>query len=172
MNIKTFRLYMILPLLFLSLLATSSIGQNSKLITGTVGKEHMVGEKLVVCELGSQACLFLSLDPGLTITVDGKEYKAKDLQVGWYVQAKVETVEKLGQTITDLVVDPTKTIICFTSLTEEDSEVVEKQLLAVKGIYKVKPYLESKQIYIEYNPDSISYPEIEKLIIRSGYKIE
>lgn len=148
------------------------LAQESKLITGTIGKEHMVGDKLVICELGTQACMFLDVDPALKIEVDGKTVKTEDLQVGWYVQAKVETRNNLNQVITGLTVDPRKTIFCFTSLNAQNAKALKKQLQNTKGIGLVKSYLKFRQVYIEYDPRTISYPDIENLIVRAGYKIE
>jgi hypothetical protein len=151
---------------------SSLLAQESKLITGTIGKEHMVGKKLVICELGTQACMFLDIDPDLEIKVEGKKYKPEELQVGWYAQAEVETRENINQVITDLTVDPRKTIICFSNLDDKQSKALEKHLQGTKGIGLVKTYLKSRQVYIEYDPKTISYPDIENLIVRAGYKIE
>ena len=154
------------------LLISSLVAAKNEIITGTVGKEHMVGDKLVICELGTQACMFLDVDPNLQIKIDGKEYKPRDLQVGWYVQATVEYKKDSQGVIKRLMVDPRKTVICFTELNDKQNDNLQKQLKKVKGIQKVEMYLKSKQAYIEYDPQIISYQKIEKIIVDAGYKIE
>jgi len=155
------------------LIAFSSLmAQESKLITGTIGKEHMVGKKLVICELGTQACMFLDIDPNLETMINGKTYKPQELQVGWYLQAEVSKDQKADQLISRLDVDPNKTIVCFTELNEHQNKALEKQLREIKGIKRVKTYLKSRQVYIEYDQKTISYPEIENQITGLGYKIE
>ncbi len=148
------------------------LAQNIKTVFGTVGKENIIGKQLVICELGSQACMFLDVDPNLHISIDGKTYKPQDLQVGWYVKAQVEKRKNGDKVITGLEIDPNKTVICFSELSKAQGVAVEKLLARTKGIKKVTLYLKSKQVYLEYDPSIISYPQIEKVITGNGYKIE
>jgi hypothetical protein len=164
--------FFIINVMLTMFVVTILMGKENKSITGTVGKEHMVGKQLVICELGTQACMFLDIDPDLQIKVDGKTYEPQELQVGWYIQAEVEIKHNLAQVITRLTVDTNKTIICFSSLNEQQTKTLQNILQKTNGIKLVKTYLESKQLYIEYNPKTISYPEIENRIVREGFNIE
>jgi copper chaperone CopZ len=158
--------------ILLIIVVANVMGQTNKLITGTVGKEHMVGKKLVICELGTQACMFVDVDPTLEISINGKKYKPQELQVGWYLLAEVSLGKGEDRVIRRLDVNPNKTIICFTELDEYQSSALENRLQKINGIKQVKTYIKSRQVYIEYDQKTITYPEIENYITDLGYKIE
>lgn len=165
-------LYRVLIIIIGIFTVTILADQKSRLITGTVGKEHLLGKKLVICELGTQSCTLVGFDPDLQVEVNGKMYKPKDFQVGWYVQAEVATDDTQSYVLTSLTVDPGKTIICLSSLNKQQSKSLEEYLLNTEGITVAASYLNFKQVYIEYQPNTISYTQIEDLIVRAGFKIE
>jgi len=158
--------------LIISTVFSVLIAQNDSKITGTVGKEKIIDQKLVICELGSKACMFMQVDPNLIIDVNGKKLKPEELEIGWYLEADIEKNENGERIIKALNVDPDKTVICFSSLNEEEGKEVKQMLLNKNGIKLVNLHLESQQVYIEYDPQVISYSAVEKTITDDGYEIE
>jgi len=146
--------------------------QDVSKIIGTVGKEKFIDDKLVICELGSKACMFIKVDPDLGIDVNGKILKPDELEIGWYLKAEVEEKENGERIIKALKVEPDKTVICFSSLNEKEGKEVKQMLLNENGIKLVELHPESQQVYIEYDPQVISYSAIEKTITDDGHEIE
>jgi len=160
-------------ILILVFLLTSLIyAQNKNTIIGTVGKEHMVGNKLVICELGTQACMFFDLAPQLKIKVNNRYLQPQQLQVGWYVEVDTAKTDNGNYIIRNIKVDPTQTIFCFSELDEKQMKPLQSLLTTIKGIDSVKVFLQSKQVFVKYNPREVNYRQIESNLKQAGYKIE
>jgi hypothetical protein len=166
------RKYFLGVFLIISMAFSVLNAQDVSKITGTVGKEKMIDDKLVICELGSKACMFMQVDPNLVVDVNGKKLKPEELEIGWYLEAEVEENENGERIIKALNVEPDKTVICFSSLNEKEGKEVKQMLLNKNGIKLVNLHLNSQQVYIEYDPQVISYLAIEKTITDDGHEIE
>jgi len=157
----------------LILLFTSTIyAQNEKTIIGTIGKENMMGNKLVICELGTQACMFFDISPQLKVKINNRFLRPQQLMVGWYVEVNTAKPDDGKVIIRNIKVDTTQTIFCFSELSEKQSKQLKSFLTKINGVDSVKIFLESKQAFVKYNPRQLKYQQLEHNLKKAGYKIE
>jgi hypothetical protein len=164
---KTLNYFVVTLLTYLSISVTVNGQENIKVI-GTVGDKNPQSDRMVICELGTQACMPVGIDTNMTTIYKGKETGLKELPFGLYLEVELSN----ENVIRNISVDETKTVICFTKLSNEKEGKLFGLLNKTDGIKKFKTYPESKQVYIEFHPDIISYKDIEDLIKKEGFELE
>ena len=142
--------------------------QETEKIIGTVGGEKLGDDGIVICVLGTQACMPVQIDKNMTVKYNGEETKLTDLPFALYLEAEVNGKNK----ITTIKVDEKKTAICFAEHKKGDEEKLAVMLNGIKGVKKFKLYRNSNQVLIEYNPKQIAYSELEAKIKNAGFILE
>ncbi|MCB2212182.1 hypothetical protein KQI52_08745 [bacterium] len=150
----------------------TGFADESQVLTGTIGKEKLDDQTIVICELGTQACLPVSIDGDLKVQLNGENTSVLDIPIGTFVEVTYSITLEGQRSVSQIEADPTKTIVCFMSLGESEVESVSRLLENQHAISSFEFISSSKQVLIEYEPDSISYFEIEKLITDAGFVIE
>ncbi|MBU3928348.1 MAG: hypothetical protein KKB74_11125 [Bacteroidetes bacterium] len=162
--------YITIAVLFF--LSTNAYAQNTNRVTGTIGKEKPGNDQIVICVLGTQACMPVKIDTNMTVKYQSKDTKFNDLPFGLYLEATIAD-DKSGETIiSDLSVDETKTVICFTELKNNQKNKLNEILSKIIGVKSFKMHPESNQVYIEYNPKTIAYNDLENAIKKQGFELE
>ena len=159
----------LLIVLILGLSVTSISEQKTKKVVGTVGGEKLGDNGLVICVLGTQACMPVQIDNNMTVEYNGKKTKLTDLPFALYLEADIEVD---SNKIKSIKVDERKTVICFVEHRQGDHEKLTKLLNQIDGIEDFKLYRQSNQVLIEYNPKQIAYRVLEEKIKSEGFKIE
>ena len=154
------------------ILTTSVMAQQNVTITGTIGKEKAQGDRIVVCVLGTQACMPVRVDTTQRINVGGSPRKLNELPMGLYVEAKIKKTSKGLSTIEALRVDEYKTVLCFDSLSAGESLRLGKLLLSTVGVKKVEVVDSSRQALIEFDSRKISYQSLESIVSNAGFALE
>ncbi len=144
----------------------------SNKIMGTIGNEKMGKDKIVICVLGTKACMPVRIDTSMTVKYQNKDTKLPDLPFGLYVEADVKDNRAGGKTLNNLRIDETKTVICFTELKKEQETKLSDVLRTTKGVNDFEIHSESGQVYIAYNPQTIAYKDLESVIRNAGFEIE
>jgi len=160
----------IITVIFL-IIFLAGCSQNKEKVTGTIGKEKLGNDKIVICVFGTKACLPVKIDPEQTIKYQGKETKLTELPFGLYLEAEM-IVDKEGKKIKNISIDESKTVICFIGLNNNQEPKLSQLLKDIKGIKNFKIHSESSQVYIEYEPNTISYKDLENKIINEGFELE
>jgi hypothetical protein len=160
----------IITIIFL-IIFLAGCSQNKEKVTGTIGKEKLGNDKIVICVFGTKACLPVNIDPEQTVKYQSKETKLTELPFGLYLEAEM-IVDKDGKKIKNISIDESKTVICFNSLNNNQEPKLSQLLKDIKGIKNFKIHSESSQVYIEYEPNTISYKDLENKIINEGFELE
>ena len=141
--------------------------QETEKVIGTVGGEKLGDDGIVICVLGTQACMPVQIDKNMTVKYNGKETKLTDLPFALYLEAELN-----GNKITTIKVDEKKTVICFAEHKKGDDEKLTVLLNGIKGVKKFKQYRNSNQVLIEYNPKQIAYRALEAKVKNAGFILE
>lgn len=163
----------ILTVHIVGLIATTSImAQQNVTVTGTIGKEKAQGDRIVVCVLGTQACMPVRVDTTQRINVGGSLRRLNELPMGLYVEAKIKrTLEGLS-TIEALMVDDNKTVLCFDSLSAGESVRLRQLLLSTEGVKEVEVVNSSRQALIEFDSRRLPYQSLEIMVNNAGFALE
>lgn len=149
----------------------SSCSQKTDKVTGTIGKEKLSSNEIVICVYGTKACLPVKIKPEQTVKFQGKETKLTDLPFGLYLEAEM-IVDNNGKIIKNIKIDESKTVICFNGLNNNQEAKLNQLLKDIQGIKTFKINSGTSQAYIEYEPNKISYKDLENKIINEGFEIE
>lgn len=165
---KTYKIQIILALVF-GLIAINTNAQETKKVLGTVGGEKLGDDGIVICVLGTQACMPVNIDKTMTVKYQGKDTKLTDLPFALYLEADIDG--KINK-ITNINIDERKTVICFAEYKEGNDEKLTKLLKGINGVGNFQLYPKSNQVYIEYNPKQISYAILENKVKNAGFILE
>ena len=141
--------------------------QETEKVIGTVGGEKLGDDGIVICVLGTQACMPVQIDKTMTVKYNGKDTKLTDLPFALFLEAELN-----GNKITTLKIDESKTVICFAEHKEGDDEKLTGLLNEIKGVEDFTLYHKSNQVLIEYNPKQIAYSELEAKVKNAGFILE
>lgn len=153
------------------ILLLTGCSQKKEKIVGTIGKEKINNSTIVICVYGTKACMPVKIDSNQTIKYQGIETKLAELPFGLYVEINIDSNNNENK-VNNISINETKTVICFNVLSKEQETQLSNVLNDVKGINKYKIHPETKQLYIEYEPQIINYKEIESKLINKGFEIE
>jgi hypothetical protein len=154
--------------LVLAVVSLNVNAQESNKVLGTVGGEKLGDEGIVICVLGTQACMPVQVDKNMTVKYNEKETKLTDLPFALYLEAELDGNNK----ITKIEIDEGKTVICFVDHKEGDDEKLSDLLSGIKGVENFKLYHKSNQVLIEYNPKQIAYSKLETEVKNEGFILE
>ncbi|MGB4674128.1 MAG: hypothetical protein WBH99_09355 [Azovibrio sp.] len=141
--------------------------QETEKVIGTVGGEKLGDDRIVICVLGTQACMPVQIDKNMTVKYNGEETKLTDLPFALYLEAELN-----GNKITTIKIDERKTVICFAEHKAGDDEKLTGLLNGIKGVEDFTLYHKSNQVLIEYNPKQIAYSELEAKVKNAGFILE
>ena len=99
-----------------SLLIANGFAQETHKVKGTTGNEKMGKDKIVICVLGTKACMPVKIDTSMTVKYQNKDTKLTDLPFGLYLEADIIDNKANGKMVKNISVVETKTVICFTEL--------------------------------------------------------
>ncbi len=139
-----------------SLVIAYGCAHGTNKIMGTIGKEKMGKDKIVICVLGTKACMPVNIDTSMTVKYQNKDTKLSDLPYGLYLEAEAKEDKAGGKIIRNIRIDETKTAICFTKLKKEQENKLSDVLRKIKGVNDFEIHSESGQVYIEYTPHIIA----------------
>lgn len=154
------------------LLIANGYAQETQKIKGTIGNEKMSKDKIVICVLGTKACMPVKIDTNMTVKYYDKDTKLTDLPFGLYLEADIIDNKPNGKTLKSISIDETKTVICFTELKKEQENKLRNVLRKTKGVNDFEIHSESGQVYIEYTPQIIAYKDLENRIKEAGFELE
>ncbi|MBU1367982.1 MAG: hypothetical protein KJ754_03790 [Bacteroidetes bacterium] len=161
-------LVLVLSSVFLSV---SVFAQKTSIIKGAIGTDKDE-DMVVVCVLGTAACMPLEIDDSINIKFNGKTVSLKDLPVGAYIEiVMVESDNGIDQ-ISNITSDINKTVFCFNKLDYEAKENLILLLDQTNGVNNYKYFDASSQMYIEYDHELVNYNNIKKTIVNAGYELE
>ena len=152
-----------------SLLIANGYAQEIHKVKGTIGNEKMGKDKIVICVLGTKACMPVNIDTNMTVKYQDKDTKLTDLPFGLYLEADIIGDKPNRKIVKSIGVDETKTVICFTELKKEQENKLSDALRKTKGVNDFKIHSESGQVYIEYTPQIIAYKDLEGAIKKEGF---
>jgi len=155
--------------LIFGLTITSIYGQEVEKVVGTVGGEKLGDDRMVICVLGTQACLPVHIDKSMTVEYNGKETLLTDLPFALYLEAELEVGKNR---INAIQVDESKTVICFAHRNNGHDEKLSLLLDNIHGVENFKLYPESNQVLVEYNPKEIAYRALENKVKNAGFELE
>ena len=155
-----------------SLLIANGFAQETHKVKGTIGNEKMGKDKIVICVLGTKACMPVKIDTSMTVKYQNKDTKLTDLPFGLYLEADITDDKPNGKTVKSVSIDETKTVICFTELKKEQENKLSDLLRKIKGVSDFEIHSESGQVYIEYIPQIIAYKDLENRIKEAGFELE
>ena len=155
-----------------SLLVANGCAQKTNIVKGTIGNEKMGKDKIVICVLGTKACMPVKIDTSMTVKYQNKDTKLSDLPYGLYLEADIIGDKPNGKTVKSISIDETKTVICFTELKKEQENKLSDALRKTKGVNDFEIHSESGQVYIAYNPKTIAYKDLENRIKEAGFELE
>ena len=163
----------IIAIVFISsLLIANGYAQETHKIKGTIGNEKMGKDKIVICVLGTKACMPVKIDTSMTVRYQNKDTKLTDLPFGLYLEADIIDNKANGKMVKNISVVETKTVICFTELKKEQENKLRDVLRKTKGVNDFEIHSESGQVYIEYTPQIITYKDLENRIKEAGFELE
>jgi len=163
----TNKIKIILAFVF-ALAGLNSNAQETKKVLGTVGNEKLGDDRIVICVLGTQACMPVNIDKTMTVEYQGEDTKLTDLPFAIYLEANIDDNNK----ITSISIDEKKTVICFAEHKKGDDEKLTRLLKEINGVENFKLYPKSNQVYIEYNPTELSYASLEGKVKSAGFILE
>ncbi len=158
--------------LILFLLIANSYAQETHKIKGTIGDGKLGKDKIVICMLGTKACMPVNIDTSMTVKYQNKDTKLTELPFGLYVEADIKDNKAGGEIVKNISIVETKTVICFTELKKEQENKLRDVLRKTKGVNDFEIHLESGQVYIEYTPQTIAYKDLESAIKKEGFELE
>lgn len=158
--------------LILFLLIANSYAQETHKIKGTIGDGKLGKDKIVICMLGTKACMPVNIDTSMTVKYQNKDTKLTELPFGLYVEADIKDNKAGGEIVKNISIVETKTVICFTELKKEQENKLSDVLRRTKGINDFEIHLESGQVYIDYTPQTIAYKDLESAIKKAGFELE
>jgi hypothetical protein len=119
--VKNILIFIKVTILVIGFSVTNIYAQDSEKVTGTVGGEKLGDDGIVICVLGTQACMPVKIDKSMTVEYNGKETKITNLPFALYLEADIVAE---SNTIRTIKVDPSKTVICFAERkTNHDKEL-------------------------------------------------
>ncbi len=154
------------------LLIANGYAQETHKVKGTIGNEKMGKDKIVICVLGTKACMPVRIDTSMTVKYQNKDTKLKDLPFGLYLEADIIDNKPNGKTLKSISIDETKTVICFTELKKEQENKLSDVLRKTKGVNNFEIHSASGQVFIEYTPKIIAYKDLENRIKEAGFELE
>ncbi|MAT59432.1 MAG: hypothetical protein CMF23_15785 [Ignavibacteriae bacterium] len=152
------------PLLYSGTIQTQGTGR----VIGTICNEKIIGDKLFICEYGTQVCRMVTFDPRIVVDNLVRTLDPQELKVGWYVEAEIDSTNHLKR----IKINQGKTIICFLSSIEKESNNIKNLLENIRGIKSVEINTKFSQANIEYDQFTISYDEIVETIKDANFEIE
>ncbi len=155
-----------------SLLIANGCAQDTNKVKGTIGNEKMGKDEIVICVLGTKACMPVKIDTTITVKYQNKDTKLTDLPYGLYVEADIIYDKANGKVIKNISINETKTAICFTKLQKEQENKLRYVLRKIKGVNDFEIHTESGQVYIAYNPKAVAYKDLESEIKKEGFELE
>lgn len=158
--------------LLLAVSGTLIHAQKTEKIIGTIGNEKMGKDKIVICVLGTKACMPVKIDTNMTVKYRNRDSRLTDLPFGLYLEADVVNDKPNGKTVKSISIDETKTVICFTELKKEQENKLTNVIRKIEGVSDFEIHSESGQVYIAYNPRMITYKDLESRIKQAGYELE
>lgn len=163
----------ILTLALISTIASyNSFAEKTEKVSGTIGKEKMGSDKIVICVYGTAACMPVNIDTKMTVVYKGKQTKLTDLPFGLYLEADIISDKNNERIIKKLIIDETKTVICFTELDKKQQSKLSKLLKKIKGVKDFKINSDSKQVYVKFEPQIITYQDLENNLKKAGFNLE
>lgn len=160
-------------IVFVSTLVIAHIyAQETEKVIGTMGNEKMGEDKIVICVLGTKACMPVKIDTSMTVKYQNKDRKLTELPFGLYLEAEIVRDSHNEKTVRKISIDETKTVICFSELNKKQELKLSKLLKKIKGVKVFNTNSESSQVYIEYDPLIIVYKGLEEKIKKAGFEIE
>ncbi len=160
-------------IVFISTLVIAHIyAQETEKVIGTMGNEKMGEDQIVICVYGTKACMPVKTDTSMTVKYKDKETKLTELPFGLYLEAEIGRDSHNEKTVRKISIDETKTVICFSELNKKQEAKLSKLLKKIKGVKVFNIHSESSQVYIEYNPSTISYKDLENRIKEAGFELE
>lgn len=154
------------------LLIANGYAQETNKVKGTIGKEKMGNDKIIICVLGTKACMPVKIDTNMTVRYQNKDTKLTELPFGLYLEADIITDQTNGKIVKDISINETKTVICFTELKKEQENKLRDVLRKTKGVNNFEIHLELGQVYIDYAPQTIAYKDLESAIKKEGFELE
>ena len=159
--------------MFAAYFASANIfAQETDKVKGTIGNEKMGKDKIVICVLGTKACMPVKIDTSMTVKYQNEYTKLTDLPFGVYLEADIITNKSNGKIIRDIRINEKKTVICFTQLKKEQENKLSNLLRKIEGVSDYEIRTESEQVYIEYDPQIINYKNLENKIKEAGFELE
>lgn len=146
--------------------------QKSESVKGTIGSRKPDKGVLVICVLGTKACMPVNIDTSMTVKYQNKDTRLTELPFGLYLEADIIKDTTNGKILKDITIDETKTVICFTELKKEQENKLSSVLRNTKGINDFEIHSESGQVYIKYTSQIIAYKELESAIKNAGFELE
>lgn len=154
------------------LLIANGYAQETHKVKGTIGNEKMGKDKIVICVLGTKACMPVNVDTSMTVKYQNKDTKLTDLPFGLYLEADIIDNKPNGKTLKSISIDETKTVICFTELKKEQENKLSDLLRKIKGVSDFEIHTETSQVYIAYDPKIVAYKDLENAIKKEGFELE
>lgn len=162
----------ILVIVFTAYLVSANIyAQETNKVTGTIGDEKFGNDKIVICVYGTAACMPVNIDTAMTVKFQNKDTNLTDLPFGLYLEAEIEINNK-GNSVKNLLIDDNKTVICFTELEEGQDTKLKGLLTNTKGVESFDLNTDSRQVFIEFNSEAITYKDLENKIKKAGFELE
>lgn len=155
-----------------SLVIANLYAQEAEKVIGTMGNEKMGKDKIVICVYGTKACMPVKIDTSMTVKFQGKEIKLTELPFGLYLEADIVSDSINGKIVKNISIDESKTVICFTELNKKQKSKLSKLLGKIKGVKVFNINSKSSQVFIEFEPQRISYKDLEKRIKGAGFELE
>ena len=155
-----------------SLIIAYGCAHGTNKIMGTIGNEKKDKDKIVICVLGTKACMPVKIDTNMTVKYRDQETKLTDLPYGLYVEADIINDKANGKVVKNISINETKTAICFTKLKKEQENKLSDVLRKTKGVTDFEIHSESSQVYIAYDPKTIAYKDLENTIKKEGFELE
>lgn len=158
----------IIAVVFTAYLVSINIySQESNKVKGTMGKD-----KIVICVLDTKACMPVKIDTNMTVKYQNKDTRLTELPFGLYLEADIVDEKTNGKIIRILSIDETKTVICFLELKKEQENKLSEVLRKNKGVTDFEIHTETSQVFIEYDPQTIAYKDLESAIKKEGFQLE
>lgn len=137
-------------------------------VIGTICNEKIIGDKLFICEYGTQICRPTTFESRIDVDNLIRTMDPQELKIGWYVEAEIDSTNHLKR----IKIDQHKTIICFLNSIEKESNYIKRLLENTRGIKSVDMNTKSSQANIEYDQFTISYNEIVKTMKEANFEVE
>ena len=154
------------------LVSANIYAQETNKVTGTIGDEKFGNDKIVICVYGTAACMPVNIDTAMTVKYQNKDTKLTDLPFGLYIEADVVRDKSGINAIKKIVFDENKTVICFTELKEGQDTKLKGLLTNIKGVESFDLNTDSRQVFIEFNSEAITYKDLENKIKTAGFELE